>query len=146
MNVAIDTNVVVCGLLKPFSPAGQIMRWVAEGAICVCYDARILLEYEQVLRHEKFGFDAHAVAVLIDVIRETGLCVAGAGLNIRLPDPTDEMFIEVASAAECRLLITGNSKHLPPKACQGIAAVYNPRNFVELFKRRQSSIKKGLPH
>ncbi len=132
MNVVIDTNVIVSGLLKPFSPSGEIMRWIADGKLRVCYDARILLEYDQVLRREKFGFDPALVAALVDVIKEMGLCTADGPLKMRLPDPADEMFAEVASSPECGILVTGNSKHFPKKAC-GDVKVLNPREFVTFF-------------
>jgi len=45
VKVALDTNVLVSGLLKPYSSAGTIVRLVAEGKIQVVYDARILTEY-----------------------------------------------------------------------------------------------------
>lgn len=57
MLAVLDTNVVVSGLLKPYSSAGYIVRLVAEGALQVAYDARILLEYREVLARPKFGFD-----------------------------------------------------------------------------------------
>lgn len=133
MNVVIDTNVIVSGLLKPFSPSGEIMRWIADGKLQVCYDARILLEYDQVLRREKFGFDPSLVAVLVDAIKEMGICTAGSPLRMRLPDPADEMFAEIASSPECGILVTGNSKHFPPKAC-GDVKVLNPREFITFFR------------
>lgn len=134
MNVVVDTNVIVSGLLKPFSPSGEILRWVADGRLRLCYDARILLEYEEVLRREKFGFDADHVAILVDMVREMGLCVAGTPLKQSLPDPADEMFVEVADNPECLLLITGNRKHFPPTAC-GNVKVLNLREFITFFKQ-----------
>lgn len=134
MKVVIDTNVIVSGLLKPFSPSGEILRWVADGRLCLCYDVRILLEYEEVLRREKFGFDADQVAILVDMIREMGLCVTGNPLKIPLPDPADEMFVESAGTPECGILVTGNRKHFPTKAC-GNVKVLSPREFVTFIKR-----------
>ena len=129
MNVVVDTNVIVSGLLKPFSPSGEIMRLIADARLRVCYDARILLEYEQVLHREKFGFDPALVTVVLDSMKEMGLCIAGTPTQKKLPDPDDEMFIEIASNPECGLLITGNSKHFPKKAC-GHVKVMTPREFV----------------
>ena len=136
MNVVIDTNVIVSGLLKPFSPSGQIIRWVADGKLAIWYDARILLEYEQVLRREKFGFDPIMVAVLLDAIKEMGVCAVGSPIQVRLPDPADEMFVEVAGDPQCRLLLTGNSKHFPQKAC-GKVKVLSPREFMAFFEGNQ---------
>ena len=134
MNVVIDTNVLVSGLLKPFSPSGEILRWIADGQLRLCYDARILLEYEEVLRREKFGFNADHVAILMDMIREMGLCITGSPLKKSLPDPADEMFVEVAFSPECGVLVTGNRQHFPQKACPHVK-VLSPREFVTYLKR-----------
>lgn len=133
MNVVIDTNVIVSGLLKPFSPSGEIMRLLADAKLRICYDARILLEYEQVLHREKFGFDPALVAIVLDSIKEMGICMAGSPMKKRLPDPADEMFVEVASDPQCRLLITGNGKHFPKTACGNIN-VLTPREFITFLK------------
>ncbi len=57
MKVVLDTNVVVSGLLSPFGPPGEIIRMTAGGLLELCYDARILSEYQSVLLREKFPFD-----------------------------------------------------------------------------------------
>ena len=49
MNVVLDTNVLVSGLISPFGPPADIVRLLAAGAIRVCYDACIFGEYREVL-------------------------------------------------------------------------------------------------
>jgi PIN domain-containing protein len=44
MKVVLDTNVLVSGLLQPYSHPGQILRMVAGGTISLGYDARVLGE------------------------------------------------------------------------------------------------------
>ena len=136
MNVAVDTNVIVSGLLKPFSPSGEMIRMVADGKIRICYDARNLLEYEEVLLRPRFGFEPTLVAVLMDSIREMGVCTTGNSLKTRLPDPTDEMFVEIANDPQCRLLITGNIKHFPQQSCSPVK-VMTPREFITFFARTE---------
>lgn len=72
MLIVLDTNVLVSGLLKPFSAAGSILRSVAEGRIRVLYDARVLPEYREVLRRPKFGFNPDSVEVLLAQIEADG--------------------------------------------------------------------------
>ncbi len=134
MKAVIDTNVIVSGLLKPFSASGEIVRMVADGKVQICYDARILLEYEQVLHREKLRFDSALIAILMDLIKEMGICTTGSPIKARLPDPSDEMFVEVASDSHCRLLVTGNGKHFPQKAC-GNVKVLTPREFLGFLTR-----------
>ena len=141
MNVVIDTDVVVSGLLKPFSPSGEIMRLIADASLRVCYDARVLLEYEQVLNREKFGFDPALIAVVLDLIKELGICMTGIPVKKQLPDPDDEMFIEIAGNPECSVLVTGNSRHFPKKSC-GHVQVMTPREFVTLLKGGETGRQK----
>jgi len=111
MIIVLDTNVLVSGLLNPHGAPGRIMSLVAAGEITLCYDARILDEYRQVLRYEKFRFDQAHAANLIDEIQSSGIPVAAKPLRCALPDRDDEKFLEVAIAGRVEALVTGNSKH-----------------------------------
>ncbi|MBI4558461.1 MAG: putative toxin-antitoxin system toxin component, PIN family [Candidatus Hydrogenedentes bacterium] len=133
MRVVIDTNVLVSGLLWPYSPSGEIVRMLSSGALEPCYDARIMSEYEEVLRRPKFGFDPEKVDVLLDFIRGEGHLCAGQPLSRHLPDPDDEPFLEVAIAGHAAFLITGNSSHFPVGSCHG-AKVTTPRRFVDWWR------------
>ena len=50
MDIVIDTNVLVAGLLSPFGACGEIVRMVSAGELELSIDARILTEYNEVLR------------------------------------------------------------------------------------------------
>ncbi|MFQ6093804.1 MAG: putative toxin-antitoxin system toxin component, PIN family [bacterium] len=50
IKVILDTNVVVPGLLSPFGDSAEIVRMVSSGEPSICFDARILSEYHEVLR------------------------------------------------------------------------------------------------
>ena len=49
MQIVLDTNVLVSGLLYPFSVSGEIIRLIARGDLKLCYDSRIISEYKDVL-------------------------------------------------------------------------------------------------
>ena len=66
MRIAVDTDVLVLGLLSTFGPPGAIMRLLASGTVTLCLDARILSEDDEVLAWPRFGFGAEAVAALLD--------------------------------------------------------------------------------
>jgi putative PIN family toxin of toxin-antitoxin system len=134
MIAVLDTNVVVSGLLQPFGPSGQIVRLVTAGDLALCHDPRILAEYREVLLRKKFGFSPPRVAALLEEIEASGIPVVARPLAIRLPDPDDEPFLEVALAGGAPL-VTGNAKHYPPEAQQGVE-VHSPRSFIELFRAR----------
>ena len=133
MKIVLDTNILVSGLLQPFGPSGQIVRLVASGELVLCHDSRILVEYRQVLIREKFRFDPERVDALLEQIRAGGAPVAARPLVIRLPDPDDEPFLEIALAAGVQYLVTGNVKHYPAEAREGVE-VLSPRSFIELYR------------
>ncbi|MGE3978796.1 MAG: putative toxin-antitoxin system toxin component, PIN family [Nitrospira sp.] len=132
----MDTNVLVAGLLSPFGPPGEIVRMIASGALRIYYDARILTEYDEVLTRPRFRFHPEHVQALLGQIKAEGLSVAGHPLPIRLPDPTDEPFLEVALAGKADCLITGNTKHFPFGKHHGVA-VLSPREFLDRYRKRQ---------
>lgn len=133
MKIVLDTNVLVSGLLSPFGPPGAIVRLVASGAIRLCFDARILSEYEAVLRRPRFSFDPSQVQAVLDVVRLEGHAVVARPLRRRLPDPDDEAFLEVALAGGARVLVTGNLRHYPAGRRQGIRVV-SPASFVSAYR------------
>ena len=133
MKIVLDTNVLVSGLLQPLGPSGQIVRLVAAGELILCHDPRILTEYGEVLRREKLGFDPDRVGTLMEQIRAGGVPVAARPLAIRLPDPDDEPFLEIALEGDSRCLVTGNLKHYPAAARLGVE-VLAPRPFIELYR------------
>ena len=130
MRVVLDTNVLVSGLLSPFGPPGVIVGLIAANRLNLCYDARLLAEYNEVLRRSAFPFAEDEVAVLMTQIRAGGELVAAAPLSVRLPDPDDEPFLEVAASAMVDFLITGNLKHFPRGRRQGVCVV-SPREFLD---------------
>lgn len=135
MRVVLDTNVLVSGLLSPFGLPGEIVRLVASGAVTLCFDARILAEYEEVLARPRFGFDPDSVAAFIDYRDFAGETVAAEPLPVRLPDEDDEPFLEVALACGADCLVTGNLAHFPDNTRAGVALL-SPAEFVERYRSR----------
>ena len=72
MKVVLDTNVLVSGMLKPFSIPGEILRRVGSGLLTLCFDARILAEYREVLNRPKFKLDRDDVSIVLEYIQESG--------------------------------------------------------------------------
>lgn len=135
MNIVLDTNVLVAGLLTPFGPCGEIVRMVSSGELTLSLDARILTEYQEVLDRPKFKFDKDKVATLLDHIEHRGITVASSPLPQPLPDIDDEPFLEVAIAARAICIITGNQVHFPTELCQGVM-VLSPSDFLVFYKKQ----------
>lgn len=138
MNIILDTNVLVAGLLSPFGPCGEIVRMVSSGAVTLSFDARILNEYQEVLARPKFKFDKDKLSALLDQIEHRGRTVASSPLIQSLPDIDDEPFLEVAIAAQAICIVTGNRVHFPSELCQGVM-VLTPSEFLTFYKQHMAS-------
>jgi putative PIN family toxin of toxin-antitoxin system len=135
LRIVLDTNVLVAGLLSPFGPCGEIVRMVSSGEPALCFDARILSEYNDVLKRPKFRFEPDKVDALLDFIVNRGKAVATSPLPDPLPDPDDEPFLAVAIAGRVAPLVMGNRAHFPASLRQGVT-LFSPREFLDHYRRR----------
>ena len=135
MRVVIDTHVLVSGLLSPFGSPAEIVRMIPSGSLSVCFDARIITEYAQVLTRPKFPFSHEDVQALLDHLRAGGVVVAGGPLPAALPDEDDMPFLQVALAGRAECLITGNLRHFPASRRQGMR-VLGPKDFLQFYRQR----------
>lgn len=132
MRLVIDTNVLVSGLLSPFRPPGVIVGWIAAERLRLCYDARMLAEYHDVLRRPAFPFAEEDVAALLASIRAVGELVVSEPIRVALDHEADRPFLEVADAAAVQFLVTGNLRHFPRGRWNNVRIV-SPREFVDGF-------------
>ncbi len=130
MRIVLDTNVLVSGLISPFGPPARILELVLAGDLILVFDDRILAEYRQVLKRERFGINTDDIADLLRYFEATGEHVTAHLVSVALPDPDDLPFLEVALTAQVDALVTGNTRHYPPDLCQGIA-VLSPAVFLD---------------
>ena len=137
MRIVLDTNVLVAGLISPFGPPAQILRLLAAGKLSICYDARILTEYNDVLKRPKFAFNADAVDGLLDYLIQNGEAIAAVPLAASLPDADDDAFLEIALSGKAEALITGNLIHFPKQFCGDISVV-SPADFLIFYKEKTS--------
>jgi len=137
MNIVLDTNVLVSGLLSPFGVCGAIVRMISSGEITLSFNASILTEYDEVLRRPKLGFADEKINVFLGYIVHRGQTVATSPLIDSLPDPDDAPFLEAAMASQARCLVTGNQNHFPARQCHGVV-IYSPRAFLTFYKKQKS--------
>jgi uncharacterized protein len=138
VNIVLDTNVLVSGLLSPFGSPGDIVRMVSSGKLILSFDARILTEYTEVLQRPKFKFDKDKVIVLLDYIKNNGQTVSSSPLSNSLPHHDDEPFLEVALAGKAACLVTGNLGHFPVSLRKGIK-IFSPGEFPIFYKKTRKS-------
>ncbi len=132
MIIVLDTNVVISGILKPYSPSAVILRLVAEGAIQAAHDLRILAEYRDVMTRADFNFSHDTVDAFFTQMEREGVLVSCRPLKFHLPDPDDEPFLEAALAAKATAIVTGNKRHFPKGEYEGIK-ILSPAEFHKVM-------------
>ncbi len=133
MIIVLDTNVLVSGILKPYSKAATLLRLVTDGTIQLAYDLRLLSEYRDVLNRSKFNFTKENVEGFLEQTEQEGLLVSAKPLKFHLPDPDDEPFLEVALSGRVKAVVTGNKRHFPRKEYEGVR-ILSPAEFLEAVK------------
>ncbi len=136
MIIVLDTNVLVAGLLNPFGKPAAIVALLTEGKLQLAFDARIMTEYQQVLNYPKFHFSDEVTHPLIEQFKHVGISARGLSLSKTLPDPDDDMFLEVAHASKAQTLVTGNKKLFPHQVCDPIR-VFSPDEFLNFYRTRE---------
>jgi putative PIN family toxin of toxin-antitoxin system len=66
MNIVLDTNVLISGLLTPFGPSGEIVRMIFADELTLCIGARILSEYSEVIHRPIFKAELEAACGVND--------------------------------------------------------------------------------
>ncbi len=134
MIIVLDTNVIVSGILKPFSKAASILRLVSDGTIRLAYDLRLLSEYRDVLSRPQFNFPRDDVDAFLTQIEEEGFLVSVKPLETHLPDPDDEPFLEVAVSGKAEAIVTGNKRHFPMTGRHRGVKILSPDEFLESLR------------
>lgn len=129
MRIVLDTNVLVSGLLSPWGAPAVVVRLAVAGELQLAVDPRIVDEYREVLSRPRFGFDPEDVRTILEHLERESHWVSCRPLPTTLPDPDDEVFLEVALAAGADALVTGNSRHFPAASACGVRVV-SPAELV----------------
>jgi putative PIN family toxin of toxin-antitoxin system len=112
IQVVLDTNILVSALWSASGHPAKIFAMFIKGEIILCYDARIMTEYKDVLNRPQFAFKHSKIGAVLNRVRNDGLSVVAKPSDASFEDEDDKMFYEVAKACGATL-ITGNRRHYP---------------------------------
>ncbi len=113
MNIVLDTDVLVSALYSADSSPASAVSACISGKCLLCYDSRILEEYEKVLRRPKFGFSDWQVRCLLNDLTKSGVSIVADPLpNLPVADEGERKFFEVAKYCFAPL-VTKNTGHFP---------------------------------
>jgi putative PIN family toxin of toxin-antitoxin system len=130
--VIVDTSVLVAGLRSQRGAAFRLLTEVGKTGFEIALSVPLVLEYEEVLlRHaNKMGLAADDIDALLDYFcRVAHLQRIFFLWRPLLPDPKDDLVLEVAVAAECEAIVTYNVRHFAGAERFGIQ-VLEPGPFL----------------
>ncbi|MBX9854672.1 MAG: putative toxin-antitoxin system toxin component, PIN family [Gemmatimonadaceae bacterium] len=135
-HVILDTNVVIAGLRSRRGASFALLELLADGAYEISVSVPLVLEYEAVAKRQarELGLTHADIDVVVDF-----LCQQAHHSKIFylwrpfLRDPTDDMVLEVAVEAQCRYIVTFNTRDFAGVKQFGIQTL-TPGEFLALLK------------
>jgi putative PIN family toxin of toxin-antitoxin system len=112
-HIVIDTNVMVAGLRSTRGSAFRLLTLVGTGRFAIHLSVPLVLEYEEVLLRElpHLQVPRSVVEAVLDFH-----CTVATRHQIfflwrpYLPDPSDDMLLELAVTARCDFIVTYNTR------------------------------------
>ncbi len=131
MNLVLDTNVLVSGMIGNGSPPARIVDLLRAGEVRLVVDDRILTEYADVLSRNylRSYFPETEARDVMEFLQFDSMRVVATSIVGHLPDPGDIPFLEVALTAGVPL-VTGNKRHFPPALTRS-CRIMTPREFMD---------------
>jgi putative PIN family toxin of toxin-antitoxin system len=119
----LDTNVIISASISSVgSPAKIIADWVLSGNVQIATSPRVVAEYREVSRRVNFHRYKLPPPWLETMIEESIRLPEPEDWPYACPDPKDKPFLALAHAAGA-WLVTGNIKHFPETARQGVTVI-----------------------
>ncbi len=113
MQVVLDSDVLISALCSADENPASAVSACITGRCLLCYDARILREYEKVLRRPAFGFSDWQVKSLLTHLEKNGFSIVADPLpGLSVSEEGDRKFFEVAKSCYAPL-ITKDTGHFP---------------------------------
>lgn len=111
--IVLDTNVVVAGLRSRLGASNRLLSLVGTGRFVHVISVALLFEYETAMRRpeSRIALPSAAIDDVLDY-----LCSAGQRQEIyflwrpTLPDPSDDLVLEVAAHGCCDRIVTFNTR------------------------------------
>ena len=135
MIIVVDTNVLVAATLSPFGASFQILTLVPQWRFELLLSVPLRLEYEEVLKRDDMRAKSHLTLEEIDVLLDTLAAVGTPQTPFfqwrpQLPDPDDEMLLELAVNGHADAIVTVNTRDFLPAARTFGVEVLRPGEFL----------------
>ena len=135
MKVVIDTNVLVSALKSRRGASNRLISLLPSDSFSIAISVPLLFEYEDVLKRGNLPLEItqEDISDFIDF-----LCHIGIRQDIFflwrpfLPDPSDDLVLEVAVAGGCNAIITYNKRHFRDIEQFGLRALDSKEFLTEI--------------
>lgn len=132
MKIVLDTNVVFTGLKSRKGASFLLLSLLPSKKFSIAISVPLIIEYESVLMRGQLpaSISEKDIGDVVDF-----LCHIGSKQDIFflwrpcLPDPSDDLVLEVAVAGDCDAIVTYNKKHFKHAKRFGLI-VYDPKEFL----------------
>ncbi|MBT9446962.1 MAG: putative toxin-antitoxin system toxin component, PIN family [Hyphomonadaceae bacterium] len=140
MRVVLDTSVIVKAVRNPNGASAALISEAIEGRLTLLVSTALGLEYEAVtLRPEHWvwpGFGRPEAERLLDLLAAVSTPVR---INFQwrgaLPDPDDDMALEVALNGQADALVTFNDRDFAPAVERFGLALVRPHAILETVRK-----------
>jgi putative PIN family toxin of toxin-antitoxin system len=138
LRIVLDTNVVVAGLRSSLGASSRVLALVGTGQFVHAVSVALLFEYESAVVRPETGVRLPR-AVVDDVLDY--LCSTAERQRIyflwrpMLPDPSDDLVLEVAAHAQCDRIVTFNVRDFRGSERFGIRAL-TPAAFLRSLEEQ----------
>ena len=132
MKVVLDTNVLYAALRSNTGASFQLLSRIGTGAFDIAVSVGLVLEYEEILKQHvsAFQLSERDIDDVIDYMcRIAALTEVFFLWRPYLPDPDDDMILELAVAARCDATVTFNVRDFKGAETFRIR-VLTPRQFL----------------
>lgn len=132
IQIVLDTNVLVAGLRSSRGASYRVLQLLGKGGFETNISVPLFVEYEEVLaRHQdslEFSYEdvGNFLNYLVRVANKREIFYLW---RPQLPDPDDEMVLEIAVRAHCDYIVTFNLKDFSTSRQFGIEAI-RPQEFL----------------
>ena len=126
INLILDTNVLYAGLYSSNGASFQILKLIEKGRINIYLSTALLFEYEDVLKRNKQILkltDGDIEKILNNICKLSDHQKIYFLWRPYLPDPKDDLVLELAVASETKTILTYNIKDFKELNKFGVRAI-----------------------
>ncbi len=132
-NIVVDTNVLIAALRSDRGSSNELLAQAGDGKFKICLSVALMLEYEDVCKRlaGQLSLTLADVDDILDYIYSVSeLTTVHFHWRPSLPDPSDDMVLELAVASQSPFIVTFNASDFTGTEAFGVTAC-SPREFLD---------------